>query len=55
MAVSGFALGVTGGVWMMIWGLSAALFWHCLFCRKQKSLPLAPFLAFGCFLALLSI
>ena len=55
MAASGFALGVTGGVWMMIWGLSAALLWNCLFCRKQKSFPLAPFLAFGCFLALLSI
>lgn len=54
MAASGFALGVTGGVWMMIWGLSAALLWTCLFCRRQKSLPLAPFLAFGCFLTLLT-
>lgn len=54
MAASGFALGVTGGVWMMIWGLSAALLWNCVFCKGQKSLPLAPFLAFGCFLTLLS-
>ena len=52
MAASGFALGVTGGVWMMIWGLVAALLWNRAFCREQKSLPLAPFLAFGCFMAL---
>ncbi len=53
MAASGFALGVTGGIWMMIWGLAAALLWNHAYRRGQKSLPLAPFLAFGCFLALM--
>ena len=52
MAASGFALGVTGGIWMMIWGLAIALLWNRAFCREQKSLPLAPFLAFGAFLTL---
>lgn len=50
MAASGFVLGVTGGIWMMIWGLTFALLWNRAFCRGQKSLPLAPFLAFGAFL-----
>lgn len=53
MAASGFALGVTGGIWMMIWGLTAALLWNQVYGRGQKSLPLAPFLAFGCFMALM--
>ena len=53
MAASGFALGVTGGIWMMIWGLAAALLWNRAYRRGQKSLPLAPFLAFGCFMALM--
>lgn len=53
MAASGFALGVTGGIWMMIWGLTAALLWNRAYRRGQKSLPLAPFLAFGCFMALM--
>ncbi len=53
MAASGFALGVTGGIWMMIWGLTAALLWNRAYRREQKSLPLAPFLAFGCFMALM--
>ena len=52
MAASGFALGVTGGMWMMIWGLASALLWALVFCKGQKSLPLAPFLAFGAFLTL---
>lgn len=53
MAVCGFALGVRGGIWMMIWGLTAALLWNRAYRRGQKSLPLAPFLAFGCFMALM--
>ena len=53
MAASGFALGVTGGVWMMIWGLTMGLLWNAAFRRGKESLPLAPFLAFGCFMALL--
>ena len=53
MAACGFALGVTGGIWMMIWGLAAALLWNRAYRREQKSLPLAPFLAFGCFMALM--
>lgn len=53
MAASGFALGVTGGIWMMIWGLTAALLWNHVYRRGQKSLPLAPFLAFGCVIALM--
>lgn len=52
MAASGFSLGVTGGIWMMIWGLAAALLWNRAFCREHESLPLAPFLAFGAFLTL---
>lgn len=55
MAVSGFALGVTGGMWMMIWGLAFGVLWNASFRREKKSLPLAPFLAFGCFMTLLSI
>lgn len=53
MAASGFALGVTGGIWMMIWGLTMGLLWNAAFRRGQKSIPLAPFLAFGCFMALI--
>jgi len=53
MAASGFALGVTGGIWMMIWGLTAALLWNVAYRRGHKSLPLAPYLAFGCFMALM--
>lgn len=52
MAACGFAIGVTSGVWMMIWGLFMALMWHTAFRREKKSLPLAPFLAFGCFMVL---
>lgn len=55
MMASGFALGVTSGIWMMIWGLAAALLWNRVFCREQKRLPLAPFLAFGTFLTLFPI
>lgn len=53
MAAAGFALGVTGGVWMMIWGLSLGLLWNAAFRREKASLPLAPFLAFGAFMAML--
>lgn len=53
MAASGFAIGVTGGITMMLWGLGSALVWNAAFSKGQKSLPLAPFLAFGCFMALL--
>lgn len=54
MAASGFALGVTGGVWMMVWGLLMGLLWNAVFRREKKSIPLAPFLAFGCFMVLLA-
>lgn len=54
MAASGFAIGVIGGVWMMIWGLLLALLWNFTFCRKNQSVPLAPFLGIGCFLVLIS-
>ncbi|MEG0018986.1 MAG: A24 family peptidase [Oscillospiraceae bacterium] len=50
MAASGFALGVTSGVWMMIWGLLIALLWQGAFRRGKPNFPLAPFLAFGGFL-----
>lgn len=53
MAASGFALGVTGGVWMMVWGLAMGLLWNAAFRREKPSIPLAPFLAFGCFMALM--
>ena len=53
MAASGFVLGVTGGVWMMVWGLSMGILWNAAFRREKPSIPLAPFLAFGCFMALL--
>lgn len=53
MAASGFALGVTGGVWMMIWGLLMGLLWNAAFRREKPSIPLAPFLTFGCFMTLL--
>lgn len=55
MAASGFVLGVIGGIWMMILGLAMALLWNAAFGKGQKSLPLAPFLAFGGFMALLLI
>lgn len=54
MAVSGFSLGMTGGIWMMTWGLSAGLLWNAAFQHKKPSIPLAPFLAFGCFMALIT-
>lgn len=53
MAVSGFALGVPAGVRMMVWGLAAGLLWNAVFHKGRGSFPLAPFLAFGCFMALL--
>ena len=53
MAASGFALGVTSGITMLLWGLLAALLWNAAFGKGRQSLPLAPFLAFGCFMALL--
>lgn len=55
MAASGFVLGVSGGITMMLWGLFTALVWNAAFGKGQKSLPLAPFLAFGGFMALLNI
>ena len=53
MAASGFALGVFGGFWMMFWGLFMALLWNASMWRGKSSFPLAPFLAFGCFVVLL--
>lgn len=53
MAAGGFALGVTDGFSMMIWGLFMALLWNKAMRREKNSVPLAPFLAFGCFMALL--
>ncbi len=68
MAASGFALGVSGGFRMMSWGLLTALLWSSAMGRRQGvslgrqgtsqgegSIPLAPFLAFGCFVALLPV
>lgn len=55
MAASGFVLGVSGGITMLLWGLFTALIWNAAFGKGQKSLPLAPFLAFGGFMALLNI
>lgn len=76
MAASGFALGVSGGFWMMFWGLLMALLWNASMSKGRKgtslgrqntslgsrdtslgkdSLPLAPFLAFGCFVVLLPV
>ena len=62
MAASGFALGVSGSFWMMFWGLLMALLWNSSMSKGRwgtslgkGSLPLAPFLAFGCFVVLLSV
>lgn len=56
MAASGFALGMSGGFWMMFWGLLMALLWNASMGKGRKgSLPLAPFLAFGCFVVLLPV
>lgn len=55
MAASGFSLGVTRGIWMMVWGLALGLLWNAAFHRGKKSIPLAPFLASGCFLVLLPV
>ena len=62
MAASGFALGVSGGFWMMFWGLLMALLWNASMNKGRKnaslekgSFPLAPFLAFGCFVVLLPV
>ncbi len=55
MAASGFALGVSGGFWMMFWGLLMALLWNASMRQGKSSLPLAPFLAFGCFVVLLPV
>ena len=53
MAASGFTLGVCTGFKMMVYGLFVGLVWNLLFHRKRQSLPLAPSLAVGCFMALL--
>lgn len=55
MAACGFALGVTDGLWMMIWGLLLALLWNAAFRRGKNSLPLAPFLAVGGFIVMFPI
>lgn len=55
MAASGFALGVSGGFWMMFWGLVTALLWNSAMRQGKESLPLAPFLAVGCFTVLLPV
>ncbi len=55
MAASGFALGVSAGVRMTVWGLAAGLLWNAIFHKGRGSFPLAPFLAFGCFMALLPL
>lgn len=56
MAASGFALGAAGGFWMLFWGLLMALLWGSSIARdREGSLPLAPFLAFGGFVALLPL
>lgn len=62
MAASGFALGVSDGFRMMFWGLLTALLWNLVVKKDKKcislgkrSVPLAPFLAFGCFVALLPV
>ena len=55
MAASGFALGVSRGFWMMFWGLLMALLWNSSMRQGRASLPLAPFLAFGCFVALMPV
>lgn len=54
MAASGFALGVFDGFRMMFWGLLTALLWHLIVDGEKDSLPLVPFLAFGCFVSLFS-
>ncbi|MCI8529494.1 MAG: prepilin peptidase [Lachnospiraceae bacterium] len=53
MAACGFTLGVSGGIRMIIWGLIMALLWNGAMCREKEKVPLAPFLAFGGFMALL--
>ena len=62
MAASGFALGVFGGFRMMFWGLLMALLWDASMRKGRQntslgkgSFPLAPFLAFGCFVVLLPV
>ncbi len=62
MAASGFALGVCSGFGMMLWGLTTVLLWNLVVhrwkgkaCQDKDSIPLAPFLAFGCFMALLPV
>ena len=52
MAAGGFALGVSGGFWMMFWGLLMVLLWNASMRQGKSSIPLAPFLAFGCFVVL---
>lgn len=52
MAASGFAIGVTKGLWMMVWGLCFGILWNKAYGRGEKRIPLAPFLAAGCFLTL---
>ena len=53
MAASGFVLGVSTGFKMMGYGLAVGLIWNTLSYRGRQSLPLAPSLAVGCFMALL--
>lgn len=53
MMAAGFAMGVTLGFKMMIWGLLLAILWNQISQRNEASLPLAPFLGAGGFLVLL--
>jgi len=55
MAASGFVLGVSKGFYMIILGLVMALLWNEVMRRGKESIPLAPFLALGCFMALLPV
>lgn len=53
MAASGFAIGVTKGLWMMVWGLCFGILWNRVYGKGEKRIPLAPFLVAGCLLTLI--
>ncbi|MGL5434554.1 MAG: prepilin peptidase [Lachnospiraceae bacterium] len=53
MGASGFAIGVTKGFEMLLWGLLFAVLWQRVLEKRQHSLPLAPFLGAGGILMLL--
>lgn len=55
MAACGFVLGVRLGFTALIFGLVMAVLWNAAYNKEKKPFALAPYLTFGCFMALIQI